>query len=77
MTSPGQLDYFSAMNAIKRNGITTQYKFVMESAIQVKDGYRIDYEFPKECRAPVLKEGQKAKCKPIKGFGEIECTVSG
>jgi len=75
MTSPGQLDFFSAINAIKRNGITTQYRFTMESSIQVREGYRLDYELPAEVRAPVLKKGEKAKCKAILGFAEIECTV--
>jgi hypothetical protein len=43
----------------------------------VRDGYRIDYEFPKECKAPVLKKGERAVCKAIKGFKEIECSVFG
>jgi hypothetical protein len=47
----------------------------MKSSIKVKEGYRIDYVFPKECKAPVLKEGEKGKCKAIKGFKVADCSV--
>lgn len=47
----------------------------MRSRISVKEGYRLDYIFPKECQPPTLKEGEKAKCKAIKGFKAASCTV--
>jgi len=74
MTIPGQLVSFSSTAGSETNGELNKYIFSIITEIPLKDDDKLSYKLPAELDPPTQAD---LGCKSVKGFVEIECTISG